>query len=141
VKKGVVVSTRYSQINVLRTIEDTLGTEHVNLNTAYQRPMTDIFDIDSDGTWSFVAGASTVLATTTLALSDVQSGDVKFAAGPAIKPAHDAVYWDAVTAGFDFSEADHVPPARFNRVLWAGLMGNRPYPTTRAQASYRQQPR
>jgi len=33
-----------------------------------------------------------------------------------------------VTVGFDFSEADQVPPALFNRVLWTGLMGDRPYP-------------
>jgi hypothetical protein len=141
VKQGAVVSTRYSQINVLRTIEDILGTEHINLNTAYQRPMSDIFDVRSNGNWSFAAEASTVLATTTLALSDTPNGVLKFAAGPAIKPTHDAAYWDAVTAGFDFSEADHVPPARFNRILWAGLMGNKPYPTVRDQAPYRQEPK
>jgi len=27
------VSTRYNQVNVLRTIEDILGTDHINLNT------------------------------------------------------------------------------------------------------------
>jgi len=56
---------------------------------------------------------------------------VTFAAGPAITPTHDAAYWDRVTAGFDFSIADQVPTARFNRVLWAGLMGNAPYPAVR----------
>ena len=61
VKQGAVVSTRYSQINVLRTIEDILGTEHINLNTAYQRPMTDLFDVRSDGKWSFSAQVSTAL--------------------------------------------------------------------------------
>ena len=69
VKQGAVVSTRYSQVNALRTIEDILGTEHINLNTAFQRPMTDVFDIHSSGDWSFAAEASTVLATTTLALA------------------------------------------------------------------------
>ena len=34
-------------------------------------------------------------------------------------------------AGFDFSEADNVPTARFNRVLWSGLMGRKPYPALR----------
>ena len=62
VKQGVVVSTRYSQVSVLRTIEDILGTEHLNLNTAFQRPMADVFDIHSDGKWTFAAEASTVLA-------------------------------------------------------------------------------
>ncbi len=37
VRKHAVVSTRYSQPNVLRTIEDIFGTEHLNLNTYYAR--------------------------------------------------------------------------------------------------------
>jgi len=119
---------------VLRTIEDILGTEHINLNTAFQRPMSDVFDIHSNGKWTYAAEASTVLATTTLALADMSNG-VRFAAGPAITPQHDAAYWDAVTAGFDFSEADQVPPAEFNRVLWKGLMGSRPYPTRAGESS------
>ena len=60
---------------------------------------------------------------------------MKFARGPNIKPQHDAEYWAKVTAGFDFSEADQVPPAQFNRVLWAGLMGSKPYPALRGQAA------
>jgi len=130
VKQGAIVSTQYSQVNVLRTIEDILGTQHLNLNTAFQPPMDEVFDIRSSGDWTFTAQASTVLATTTLALADGKTG-VKFAAGPAITPKHDAAYWDRVTAGFDFSIADQVPTARFNRVLWAGLMGNAPYPAVR----------
>ena len=131
VKKGAVISTRYSQVNALRTIEDILGTEHINLNTAFQRPMADVFDIRSSGKWTYSAEASTVLATTTLALSETGKG-VKFAAGPMIQPKHDAAYWDKVTAGFNFSEADQVPTAQFNRVLWNGLMGGRPYPVVRS---------
>ena len=134
VKKGAVVSTRYSQVNALRTIEDILGTEHINLNTAFQRPMADVFDIGRSGKWTYTAEASTVLATTTLALAEKGHG-VRFAAGPMIQPKHDAAYWDKVTAGFDFSEADQVPTAQFNRVLWTGLMGTKPYPVVRTQAT------
>jgi Phosphoesterase family len=134
VKQGAVVSTRYSQVNALRTIEDVLGTQHINLNTAFQRPMADVFDIGSSGAWTYAAEASNVLATTTLALAGGDSG-VRFAAGPNIKPKHNAAYWDKVTAGFDFSEADQVPTARFNRVLWTGLMGRKPYPALRGQAT------
>jgi YVTN family beta-propeller protein len=126
VKKGAVVSTHYSQVNVLRTIEDILGTQHINLNTAFQRPMADAFDIGSPS-WSFVAEASTVLQGTTLA--QAPSGlPVRYANGPRIKPKHDARYWAKLTAGFDFSDADRVPPAKFNKVLWKGLMGAKPYP-------------
>jgi hypothetical protein len=52
-----------------------------------------------------------------------------------IKPKHDAAYWAKVTASFDFSEADQVPTAQFNRVLWTGLMGRKPYPVLRGQAT------
>jgi len=140
VKKGAVVSTRYSQVNALRTIEDILGTEHINLNTAFQRPMTDVFDIRSSGRWTYAAEASTVLQTTTvLETTTLASAEprnrVRFVAGPVITPKHDAAYWDAVTAGFDFSEADQVPTAQFNRVLWTGLMGSKPYPAKPDQTS------
>ena len=49
-------------------------------------------------------------------------------AAPVVRPKHDAKYWAKLTAGFDFSDADRVPPAKFNRVLWKGLMGGKPYP-------------
>ena len=60
-------------------------------------------------------------------------GSVRFARGPEVTPQHNAAYWARVTAGFDFSEADQVPPAQFNRVLWSGLMGSTPYPAMRSQ--------
>src|SRR5262249_37320915 len=135
VKQGAVISTRYSQVNALRTIEDLLGTEHINLNTAFQRPMSEVFDIRSSSKWSYAAEASTVLATTTLALAGTNGNGVRFATGPMITRQQDAAYWEAVTKGFDFSEADQVPPAQFNRVLWEGLMGGKPYPTVREAAT------
>jgi hypothetical protein len=92
--------------------------------------MSKVFDIESSGVWAYSATASTVLMTTTL-LAQGESGKqgVTFAQGPNIKPRHNAAYWARVTAGFDFSDADRVPPARFNRVLWTGMMGSKPYPT------------
>ena len=132
VKQGAVVSTRYSQVSALRTIEDILGTEHINLNTAFQRPMADVFDIDSSGQWTYEAEASTVLNSTQLAQASSGLG-VKFATGPGIKPKHDAAYWAKVTAGFNFDEADQVPVAQFNKILWEGLKGDMPYPALRGQ--------
>jgi YVTN family beta-propeller protein len=129
VKKGAVVSTHYSQVNALRTIEDVLGTPHINLNTAFQRPMAKVFDIESKGTWDYTATASTVLMTTTLSLGQSASGQpVAFEPGPIVKPKHNSDYWAKVTRGFDFSDADQVPPARYNKVLWTGTMGSKPYP-------------
>ena len=92
VKQGVVIRTHYSQVNVLRTIEDILGTKHLNLNTAFHQPMTEVFDIRSSGKWNFVAEASTVLKVTQLAQAPGGLG-VQFARGADVKPKHDAAYW------------------------------------------------
>jgi hypothetical protein len=129
VKRHAVVSTRYNQVSVLRTIEDILRTPHINLNTAYQPPMSDLFDITSNGKWSYNAVASTILKTTTLAMA---SSGVQYAEGPNILPRHDAAYWGKVTRGFDFSVEDRVPEGMMNKVFWNGLMGGRPYPTLRS---------
>jgi DNA-binding beta-propeller fold protein YncE len=134
VKQGAVVSTRYNQVSMLRTIEDILGTEHVNLNTAFQRPMIDVFDIHDNGRWTFAAEASTIFPPSTLAL-EYRGATPRYAARPVITPQHDAAYWAAVTAGFNFSEADQVPPSQFNRVLWNGLMHGKPYPVARGDVS------
>jgi DNA-binding beta-propeller fold protein YncE len=133
VKKHTVVSTRYSQPSVLRTIEDILGTEHINLNTYYTRPMADVFDIKSSGAWTFTAVASTLLKQTTLALAQ-RDNKVQFAAGPDLKPTHHAKYWAAKTRGFDFSGEDRVPADAYNKILWEGLKGTRaPVPHSRFQ--------
>ena len=76
-------------------------------------------------------------ATTSLALASGNSDAIRFAAGPMMTPQHDAAYWDAVTTGFNFAEADQVPPAQFKRVLWTGLMDGKPYPAIRQQPSAR----
>ena len=128
VKKHAVVSTHYSQPNVLRTIEDIFGTEHLNLNTYYARPMADVFDIRSSGRWNFDAVASTLLKLTTLGLNPTT---VKFAAGLDLKPTHDAQYWADKTRGFDFSAEDRVPAALYNKILWEGLKGT-PAPAVRS---------
>lgn len=52
---------------------------------------------------------------------------MKFAKGPVVKPKHTAAYWEKVTKGMNFAEADQLPP-RFNRILWKGMTGNKPYP-------------
>ena len=133
VKQSAVVSTRYNQVSVLRTIEDILGTQHLNLNTAYQRPMADVFDTGSTGAWSYTAIASRLLATTTLMFADADGkSDVQFAEGPDLKPTHDSHYWAYVSRGFDFSDADRVPPELYNEVLWNGIMEGVPYPTYRS---------
>ena len=141
VKKHAVVSTRYSQPNVLRTIEDILGTEHINLNTYYARPMADVFDTGSSGKWTFKAVASTLLTPIlTKPIAPIAQGGglgfdpnkVVFAKGPILQPTHDAQYWAAKTRGFDFSGEDRVPKELYNKILWEGIKGTKaPVATTR----------
>jgi len=44
VKHHAVIATPYSTVNVLRTIEDILGIDHLSIHDALQPPMTDLFD-------------------------------------------------------------------------------------------------
>lgn len=133
VKHGVVVSKKYTQVNMLRTIEDLLGLDHIDVLTASESPMTDVFDI-SQKEWTFDAVPSFYLYNTRLPLPP------RFAKGHRIpKPLHDVAYWAEKTKGFDFSHEDALDdPEKFNRIIWEGLHGNVPYPTTRSGLDLRQ---
>jgi hypothetical protein len=121
VKKGAVVSQHYTTVNVLRTISDVLGIDHLGIYDANQRPMTAVFDL-AQTSWSFTATASSLLKTTALPLPP----GLMFARST--RPTHDVAYWVARTRSFDFSEEDKVDALAYNKVLWKGLMGGRPYP-------------
>ena len=131
VKQGAVVSTQYSTLNFLRTIEEVLGIPEINaqkglppmmnLNDALARPMTDIFNT-TPSAWSFTATPSALLYNTSLPLPARPTGVV------VPKPPHDAGYWARVTKGMNFSAPDLVDGGAFNRILWKGLMGDKPYP-------------
>ncbi len=129
VEHNELVSTRYTTVNMIRTMEDILGVGHLNLNDDLQRPMADVFDL-SQASWSYSPVASTVLKTTMTSI-ERRGEQTQFAEGPDVKPTHDAAYWDNATKGFDFSAADRAPTALFNRILWEGLMGDKPYPSRR----------
>ena len=119
VKQGQVVSQFYTTVNVLRTIEDLLGTEHLNIHTATARPMAEVFDLKQE-TWKFKAQPSDYLKDTELPLANKTA---------ALHPTHDAAYWAAATAQFDFSKEDNLgDPEAFNRIIWKGLKGDVPYP-------------
>jgi YVTN family beta-propeller protein len=127
VKQGAVVSTRYTTVNMLRTIEDILGLDHLNLHDGGVHPMADVFDLHQRR-WTFDAAPSDILRTsTTLPLPPKPAG----AATLPLRPKHDAAWWAAHTSGFDFRVEDRVDAQAFNRILWTGLEGSRPYPTRR----------
>jgi hypothetical protein len=115
VKRGAIVSQRYSTVNMLRTIEDILGIEPLSMFDATQRPMTDVFDLKKK-MWSFAAAPSAALAQTDLPIA-------KKAASAPFPYTHDVVYWQRATRGYDWSAEDRIDAAAYNRVLWDGLKG------------------
>jgi DNA-binding beta-propeller fold protein YncE len=123
VKQGAVVSSSYNTINFLRTMEEVLGIGPMNLNDALARPMSDIFNT-TPSPWSFTAVPAVSLYNTDLPLPPLAEGVY------VPKPTHDAAYWEAATEGMDFSIEDRVDFATFNNVLWTGLMGGQPYPSS-----------
>jgi DNA-binding beta-propeller fold protein YncE len=132
VKQKAVVSTHYATVNMLRTIEEVLGISKLSVHDSGVPPMTDVFDT-TQGTWTYSAVPAQILYTTTLPILNkyVQNRD----ALP--QPTHDAAWWDAKTKGFDFSKEDRIDSDKFNRIIWEGMMGDKPYPTTRSGADLR----
>jgi YVTN family beta-propeller protein len=123
VKQGELVSTPYNTIDFLRTIEEVLGLPPMNLNDALAKPMVDIFNT-TPNPWSFTAIPSPMLYNTKLPLGPKPAGLV------IPKPAHKASYWVRAMKGMDFEAEDRVDPQEFNRILWKGLKGNKPYPAS-----------
>jgi DNA-binding beta-propeller fold protein YncE len=122
VKQGAVVSTAYNTVDFIRTMEEVLGVKQfLNLNDALGRPMANVFTTTPQK-WSFTASPSAYLYATALPLPSVPVG-MKIP-----KSTHDSVYWARVTKGLDFSDSDRVDPLLYNRILWKGMMHNRPYP-------------
>jgi DNA-binding beta-propeller fold protein YncE len=124
VKHHAVVSDSYTTLSMYRTIEDILGIRHSNLNDALATPMAAVFD-EKQKDWTYNAAPSLLLYNTQLPLPPLPTSVQRIP-----HPTHDAAYWAAVTKGMDFSVEDHVDGAQFNRILWQGLMGSKPYPAT-----------
>ncbi|HEY3645555.1 MAG TPA: hypothetical protein VGM16_09465, partial [Gammaproteobacteria bacterium] len=130
VKHAAVVSDYYTTVNMLRTIEDVLGIDHLSIFDANARPMTDVFDLDQPS-WSFKAEPSPLLANTRLPIPGIlKPGET------APQPSHPAAYWAKLTQGMDFSSEDRVDAVGFNRMVWEGLMAT-PYPEERSGADLR----
>jgi hypothetical protein len=137
VKQHAVVSTRYSTVNLVRTIEDILGADHLNLNDAYQRPMTDVFNL-SQTAWNYTGTISPYLSTTLIGKNAVAAKpSVRFADSLPAKPARSPQWWARATRGFDWSDADKVAgtvneEGAYNQIEWQGVRPGVPYPTHRS---------
>jgi DNA-binding beta-propeller fold protein YncE len=128
VRRGALVSTRYTTINILRTIETVLGLEPLGLNDALAMPMTDVFD-PSISHWDYRAEAADALRATQLPIPPdrfvgARRNSASSCAG------RSAEYWTAAMKGQDFRTEDKLDTSAFNSALWRGL-GIGPEPQTR----------
>ena len=137
VKHAAVVSDFYTTVSMVRTIEEVLGTSQLSVHDSGVTPMTNAFDTTMNCNakkgggstcWTYSAVPSQFLYNTTLPLPN------RFVINRANlpHPTHDAAWWAEKTKGMDFSEEDKVNPQVFNRIIWEGLKGDTPYPTTRS---------
>lgn len=116
VRQHAVVSTHYTTISMLRTIEELLGLAPLALNDAMAAPMADLFDLGQTQ-WTYRAVAADVLRTTKLPIpADRFAPRTASARAP-----HDAAYWAKAMRGQDFRVEDHLDTAAFNAALWRGL--------------------
>ena len=99
---------------MVRTIEDVLGLGHLNLNDAYQRPMTAVFDL-SQSDWTYNAITPNPIE------KELAPAQQLSQLGLSYHDAQTADYWARQTRGFDWSMEDRVPAALFNEILWKGL--------------------
>jgi hypothetical protein len=118
VHQHAVVSTRYTTVSVIKTIEEILGLGPIGLNDALATPMSDVFD-PSVTSWSYKAIIPDVLRSTRLPLPQDDHARIEY-------PRHSPAYWAKAMAGQDFSSMDRADPVEFNRALWRGLKGGEP---------------
>jgi DNA-binding beta-propeller fold protein YncE len=129
VKHGAVIGTRFSTVNMIRTMEDILGFQPLTLNDAYERPMANVFD-RSNRNWNYNAKVPAPLTTTSLPLT------TQAMLMPKWHDLHDAAWWAANTKGYNWRVEDDIPAVAYDHVMWDGMMPGVPYPVFRNGLDY-----
>jgi YVTN family beta-propeller protein len=131
-RRGVTISTNYDTVNVLRTMEDLLGIDHLNQSDANAAAMVDVLTDHPDFTPynAIIPGSLCAAPVDPNLVPACNSASAK--ASPQIRDLHDPVWWAEHLKGFNFHDADRIDVEAFNRVLWEGIMGDVPYPTERS---------
>jgi hypothetical protein len=113
-KHGEVISTYYSQINMVRTIENILGIPPMNQLDLASEPMLDCFENIRDYT-PYKA-----------VMNKVPLGELN----PLLKSLHgDSLYWAQKSLEQDLDDYDRIDEDVFNRIIWHAMKGyDLPYP-------------
>ena len=127
VRQGALVSTRYTTINMVRTIEAVLGLHPLGLNDALALPMADVFD-PAQKEWTYRAEAASILKSTQLPIAADRFVPSSSASSTCV--GRSAAFWAAAMKGQNFQTEDKLDTPRFNSALWQGL-GTGPEPVVR----------
>jgi YVTN family beta-propeller protein len=113
-KRGEVVSTYYSQINMMRTMENILGIPPMNQFDYAAEPMADCFTEKPDFTPYKALPANIPL--------DELNPPLESLTG-------DARHWAEMSLKQDLDDVDRIDEDTFNRILWHSVKGyDVPYP-------------
>jgi len=113
-KRGEVISTYYSQINMFRTMENILGIPPLNQFDAAAEPMADCFTDTPDFTPYEALPNNIPLDELNPALETLTG---------------DALHWAKMSLKQDLDDLDRIDEDTFNRVLWHAVKGyDVPYP-------------
>ena len=138
VKQGAVVSERYTTVSMIRTMEAVLGFQPSSLFAAATAPMSEVFDLNQ-AKWTYNPIVPELLRSTELPLparAGMLSPGMKSIL--AARNQHNAAWWQKKLGDMDYDEEDKLDTPRFNRVLWQGTMGNKPYPKQRSGKDLRE---
>ena len=137
-QRGAVVHTYYSQLNVMRTIEQILGAPPMNQQDMTAEPMYDVFTNQPNYApythlpnqvplteTNPAAGTSTATASTTAA----SPATAATAAAGTADPSKAQAAWAAWSLKQDWSHEDRIDMAQGNRDIWYSSNGfTKPYP-------------
>jgi YVTN family beta-propeller protein len=113
-KRGAVISTYYSQINMVRTIENILGLSPMNQLDLSAEPMADCFT-DKPDFKPYKAVRNNI------PLDELNP--------PLVSLSGDQLYWARKSMEQDLDDVDRIDEDVFNRIIWHSVKGyDRPYP-------------
>ena len=129
-KRSKVVSNFYNTDSMLRTIEDILGVNYLGLNDANVESMDEVFQAIPDLTPYTVIVPGNLLKPPVDPTLVLKRDDSKMQQTNAVALLHDGKWWADETKGMNFTKADMINAAAYNRLLWRGIKGdNIPYPS------------
>ncbi|HLI85728.1 MAG TPA: bifunctional YncE family protein/alkaline phosphatase family protein [Bryobacteraceae bacterium] len=140
VKQGAVISERYSTVSMIRTMEAVLGLAPSSLYSAAAGPMTEVFDLRQTA-WDYNAIVPELLRASQLPLPKATAENSLSPGTHMLASAidrHNGAWWQKKLGDMDYDEEDKLDTPRFNRGLWKGIMGRKPYPVERSGKDLRQ---